>query len=516
MQKVHASATAPDAPTNVTASISNAKATVTTLAGSVVACGSGQDGTGSAAHICSPKAGAVDSAGNYFWSDNSPSSPSRIREVTPGGVVTTVAGVLTPFAGVLDGATNIAEFSQSSGTAVTSNGDVYVGDTQNCVIRKISGGLVSTLAGVPSVGGDFGTCDVPGYEKDGTTSTATFDNPDEVVFDKAGNLFVSSFLGCTIRKITPGGVVSTVAGSYHNCGEVDGVGTSAQISNPAGMAFDSVGNLFIADEGANACTIRKMTPAGVVSTLAGQAGNCGLGVDGTGSSAVFNVPSWIAIDSNDNLFVTDWLNHSIREITPDGVVTTVAGTLGKSGASNGTGDGALFTRPDGIAVDSSNNIIISDRYNNLIRKAVMNTNASVNVSFTPPLSNGGSVITGYTVTSFPAGGVDGDAGTTSTTHNITGLTDNTSYTFTVVATNAIGSSSPSVASSGVIPDLVPTRPLSPSVTPGNNQATLSWNAPSSNGDSAITHYLVYNKPTSSSNFSLPPMAGSMVQWSATQ
>src|SRR5206468_413535 len=162
-------------------------------------------------------------------------------------------------------------------------------------------------------------------------------------------------------KITPEGVVTTFAGNEVP-GYVDGTGTSAQFSFPRGIAIDANGNLFVADEGNN--DIRKITPAGVVTTFAGSATAAG-NIDGTGTLAQFNAPRGIAIDANGNLFVVDALNHAIRKITPAGVVTTFAGN-GFHGSANGTGTSAQFFSPTGITIDANGNLFVADYNNNEI------------------------------------------------------------------------------------------------------------------------------------------------------
>src|ERR1019366_703568 len=157
---------------------------------------------------------------------------------------------------------------------------------------------------------------------DGTGSTARFYVPIGVAVDGAGNLFVADSSNHTIRKVTPTGVVTTLAGSAGNPGSADGTGSAAQFSMPEGVAVDGVGNVFVADSGNH--TIRKVTPAGVVTTLAGSAVNSG-STDGTGSDARFYICWGVAVDGAGNVFVADSGNNAIRKVTPEGVVTTLAG-----------------------------------------------------------------------------------------------------------------------------------------------------------------------------------------------
>ena len=266
------------------------------------------DGIGSAARFWFPGGVAVDSTGNLFVAD---SANNRIRKVNPAGVVTTLAS---------GGA-----WKWLASVAVDSAGNVFMADCDNHTIWKATpGGVMTTVAGLAGRSGSA----------DGTNSAARFSYPYGVAVDSAGNVFVADTSNNAIRKITPIGtnwVVTTVAGSpsLWNSGSADGTNSAAQFGAPAGLAVDSAGNVFVADTGNN--TIRKVTPVGtnwVVTTVTGHAGPWGSS-DGTGSAARFYGPASVAVDSAGNLFVADRYNQTIRQVTPVGtnwVVTTLAGS----------------------------------------------------------------------------------------------------------------------------------------------------------------------------------------------
>jgi sugar lactone lactonase YvrE len=206
---------------------------------------------------------------------------------------------------------------------------------------------------------------------DGTGSAAGFRFPGGMAIDHAGNLYVADELNNTLRKLVRDGtnwVVTTLAGLAGNAGNADGSGTAARFNDPAGVAVDLAGNLYVADQGNH--TIRKVAPQGtnwVVATLAGLAGHWG-SVDGTGSEARFNYPSGLAVDGSGNVYVADFGNCALRRITPAGAVATVAGLAGTSGAADGTAGAARFSLPLGVALDSAGNAYVSDSGNHTIRK----------------------------------------------------------------------------------------------------------------------------------------------------
>ena len=324
---------------------------VSTLAGLAGTRGSA-DGTGSAALFSFPTSVAVDSAGNVYVADT---DNFTIRKITPSGVVSTLAG-LAGSPGSADGTGSAARFDNSIGVAVDSAGNVYVADTDNFTIRKITpSGVVSTLAGLAGSGGSV----------DGTGSAARFYSPSGVAVDSAGNVYVANTGTQTIRKITPSGVVSTLAGLAFSVGSADGTGSAGRFNGPIGVAVDSAGNVYVADSGN--FTIRKITPSGVVSTLAGLAGSIG-SADGTGNAARFFYPEGVAVDNAGNVYVADLNNHTIRKITPSGVVSTLAGLAGVVGSDDGTGSAARFYYPQGPAVDSAGNVYVADSNNHTIRK----------------------------------------------------------------------------------------------------------------------------------------------------
>ena len=157
----------------------------------------------------------------------------------------------------------------------------------------------------------------------------------------------------TIRKITPEGAVTTLAGLAGTSGTADGTNSAARFYNPEDVAVDTGGNVYVADTGNH--TIRKITPDGIVTTLAGLAGTSGT-ADGTNSAARFNQPYGVAVDTNGTVYVADTFNHTIRKITPGGVASTLAGLAGVSGSTNGTGGAARFNDPAGVAVDADDNL----------------------------------------------------------------------------------------------------------------------------------------------------------------
>jgi len=258
--------------------------------------------------------------------------------------------------GTEDGTGSAARFYYPKGVAVDTAGNVFVADQYSSTIRKVtSAGVVTTLAG--SAGSNGST--------DGTGSAARFFWPYGVTVDTAGNVFVADRDNHTIRKVTSAGVVTTLAGSAGSPGSTDGTGSAARFYYPVGVAVDTAGNVFVADEYSS--IIRKVTSAGVVTTLAGSAFSRG-STNGTGSAASFYFPADVAVDTVGNVFVADYANHTIRKVTSAGVVTTLAGSAGSSGSTDGTGSAARFYQPAGVAVDTAGNVFVTDNGNHTIRK----------------------------------------------------------------------------------------------------------------------------------------------------
>ena len=252
---------------------------VKTLAGSGVI--GKANGTGKAAQFYFPQGLAVDAAGNVYVADI---FNNQIRKITPDGVVSTVAG--TGNAGNADGPGNTAQFNAPAGIAIDANGNLLVTDFNNGTIRKITtAGNVKTLPGIARLSG-----------------------PQGIAIDAAGNLYVAESGNHAIRKIAPGGALTTLAGAFGG-GFADGPGSDARFFDPEGVTIDAAGNLYVCDLGNN--RIRKITPAGMVSTVAG--GGPGF-ANGTGPNARFYAPSDVTIDAAGNLYVMDVNNHVVRKI----------------------------------------------------------------------------------------------------------------------------------------------------------------------------------------------------------
>lgn len=267
--------------------------------------------------------------------------------------VSTLAGSDTATPLFADGTGSAARFNGIFGLALDASGSIYVGDALNSRVRKITvDGVVTTYAGSGTVG-----------KADGAAGAATFLTPSGLVFDTAGNLYVTDAGNHNIRKISPAGVVTTLAGSGVFSSR-DGIGLAASFKTPSGIVIDSANNLYVGD--AEAHVIRKITPDGNVTTFAGTTDIAG-SADGTGTTASFNDPSGLAIDAAGNLYVADAQNNKIRKVTPAGVVTTVAGS-GVAGSANGTGTAATFNLPVNLSIDAEGFLYVAEARGNLIRK----------------------------------------------------------------------------------------------------------------------------------------------------
>jgi len=300
------------------------------------------DGNATTASFYYPRGLVQDSLGNIFVADT---ENGKIRKISSSGDVTIFAANTV--------------FGKPHGMIIDGDDNLYITDSARHRVMKITPQeVVTTIAGSGS----------PGY-LDGNSTSALFNSPEGITFDNNGNLFIADRQNNRVRKITPEGVVSTWAGSGESAIHADGNGTSAAISQPYSIACDSTNTLYVGQFS----TIRKISPSGMVSTFIGVPS--GGDVDAVGTSAKVSGVESMVVDNNNILYFADYGNNKIKQVLPSGLVSTIVGTGTQSGV-DGNSSVATFYRPMGIFTDNSGSLLVSDTYNNIIRKVNLNSKLS--------------------------------------------------------------------------------------------------------------------------------------------
>jgi len=337
--------------------------------------GYGDGGPGTLASLNKPSGVAVDAAGNVYIADG-----GRVRKVSPAGIISTVAGSGYVGSSGDGGPATSASLAGASGVAVDAAGNVYIADHSNCRIRKVTpSGIISTVVGNG----------VWGFSGDGgLAADASLTGPEAVAVDAAANIYIADWGNNVIRKVNPSGIISTVAGNgtvgYFGDG---GPATSASLNWTAGVAADAAGNIYIADKWNN--RIRKVSPSGIISTLAGSGWQTFSGDGGPATCASMYLPKGVALDAGGNLYIANEGNARVRKVSPSGTITTVAGNgiYGFSG-DGGPATSAALDQPQSVAVDGAGNLYIADAWNARIRKV------SPSGTITTVAGNGGGVFRG--------------------------------------------------------------------------------------------------------------------------
>ncbi len=332
---------------------------ITTVAGNGTGGSTGNGGQATAAELHGPAAVDFDAAGNLYIADQ---TNNMIRKITSAGVISTLAGTGTAGYSGDGGQATAAKLDAPTGVTLDAYGNVYVADQYTYRIRKIStSGIITTVAGNGSAT----------FAGDGGQATAaSLYNPTCVAFDAAGNMYIADYSNNRVRKVNSSGIISTVAGNGTASFSGDGgQATAAEINGAVGVTFDGAGNMFIADRNNN--RIRKVTTAGIINTYVGNGTAGATGDGGQATSAELSGPFGIGLDSYENLYIADAGNNKVRRVNSTGVISTIAGT----GTAGYSGDGGYATAAEldfpaeiSLGIDGNDNLYIADYGNNRVRE----------------------------------------------------------------------------------------------------------------------------------------------------
>jgi hypothetical protein len=474
---------------------------ITTVVGNGTATFAGDNGQATAASLSLPKGVVFDASGNMYIVDE---NNNRVRKVNTSGVITTVAGNATQGFGGDNGPATAASLYTPTGMTIGAAGNLVIADEDNFCIRSVnSAGTIKTIAGQ---GG------APGFSGDGGQATAaTLIRPYATEYDAAGNLYITDTQNNRIRKVSTTGIITTIAGTATGGYAGDnGPATAAELNSPLALAFDTVGNLYIADA-ANNC-VRMINTAGVISTFAGT-GTAGYNGDGVqATSAQLNNPVGLVFDAYGNLFISDGNNSRIRKVDGGtGIISTIAG----SGVAGYSGDGGLATAaelhiPVGMAFDASGNLYFADASNNRIRK--ITAACRVIIKGTTDLCSGqGTVLTASGASSYTW---SANAGSVNTNTIGVSPTSNTTYTLyssgaTCTGTNTVTvnvTATPTITISG---DTVLCTGTGTTLT-GSGSTSYTWSA---NAGSVTTNTAAIS-PTATDTYTLTGINGNCTNSSA--
>ena len=422
-----------------------------TIAGNGTGGFSGDGGQAANALVSSPLSIVFDSAGNLLFADG---GNNTVRKITPAGVISTIAGNgVAGFAGD-GGPAAAATLSAPFGLAIDGGGNLYVADFGNNRVRKITpAGVITTIAGdgTDAAGGDGGQA-----------TAAQIGSISGLAVDVAGNLYITQRFYNRVRKVTPAGVISTIAGTgvAGSTGD-NGQATSAQLNFPIAVAVSAAGEVYVAERDGH--RVRRITTAGVISTIAGTGVAGFSGDNGQATVAQLNNPAGVYVSATGEIYISDRANYRLRKIATNGVITTIAG----NGSVGTPGDGgpavaANINEPSFIAFDAAGNLYIPERSGARVRKVTMavpdaptitgvvSGSGQVTINFTPALSNGGSPVTSYTASC----GTLSASGTGSPII-ISGLTGGVAVTCYVRASNLLGGGAISTGFTSVTPQAGP-------------------------------------------------------------
>ncbi len=487
--------------------------TITTVAGVIGSPGYvGDAGPANNARFNQPRAVATDNDGNLYVADM---RNHVIRKVNSNGIVNTVAGNGTAGTAGAGGPATAAQLAQPTGMTIDNDGNIYIADYNASVIKKV------TTSGIMTIFAGNGT---EGFSGDGgPAAQAKLYRPTAVAVDKDGNLYISDASNKVIRKVTKSGVISTIAGIPGRAGYTGdgGQATKATLTQPAGIAVDYSGNLYIADPSNS--VIRKVNPSGIITTFAGTGVAGYSGDNGPATKAQFQIgsPQGLAVDPAGNVYASDYQNHAIRKINNKGIITTIAG----NGSPDYAGDGgpailAKIWYPIGIATDIAGNVFITDSYNNTIREIVSSCTVPSPSFDLQPLSKsvckGGSVT--FTVTANNADNYqwqqfqpstgewielsDGAnfTGVTTNTLTVNGVTDKMNNNqFRVMANNACKTMFSNKASLSVTGGASPTLAIAPALNGMCVGLPAAFTVKVTNGGTAPAYKWIVNGNDAGSN-----------------